>query len=94
MTMMIGGLLLFSAAHLLPSAMPLVRKQAMEKLGFNLYRGLFSLTIIASLVLIVFGWKAATPASIYSAPLHGGPIVSALVFVAFVLFVASQPYWM
>ena len=90
MTMMIGGVLLFSAAHLLPSSMPLVRKQVIEKLGINLYRGLFSLTIIASLVLIVFGWKAATPASVYTAPLRGGPIVSALVFVAFALFVASQ----
>lgn len=90
MTMLIGGLLLFSAAHLLPSAMPQFRKRLVEKLGFNPYRGLFSLIIVASLVLVVFGWKAASPAAVYAPPLQAGPLVSALVFLAFVLFAASQ----
>lgn len=90
MTLLIGGLLLFSAAHLYPSAMPSARQQMSEKLGSNPYRGLFSLAIVASLVLIVFGWKAAPQISIYTAPLRGSPIVSAFVFGAFVLFVASQ----
>lgn len=90
MTLLIGGLLLFAFAHLFPSAMPMARKRLMDKLGSNPYRGLFSLLIIASIVLIVFGWKAATPTSVYAAPLQASPVVSALVFVAFVLFVASQ----
>jgi len=90
MTVLIAGLLLFSVAHLFPSAMPQARNRLVEKLGFNPYRGLFSLIIIASLVLIVFGWKAASPTGVYAAPLQAGPIVSALVFLAFVLFVASQ----
>lgn len=90
MTLLICGLLLFSAAHLFPSAMPGTRKRMMEKLGFNPYRGLFSLIILGSLVMVVFGWKAASPTVVYVPPLQGGPVVSALVFVAFVLFVAAQ----
>ena len=85
MTLLIIGLLLFSAVHLLPSAIPDARKQIVAKVGFNPYRGLVSLAIIASLVLIVFGWTA-----VYAAPLQAGPIISGLVFIAFVLFVASQ----
>jgi len=90
MTLLIGGLLLFAVAHLFPAACPGPRKQLIDKLGFNPYRGIFTLIIVASLVIIVFGWKAAPLASLYTAPLSGGPIISALVFVAFVLFVASQ----
>lgn len=90
MTVLIAGLLLFSIAHLYPSIMPSARKRLVEKLGFNPYRGLFSVTIVASLVLIVFGWKAASPTGLYTAPLQAGPIASAVVFLAFVLFVASQ----
>jgi len=90
MTLLIGGLLLFTVAHLFPAAFADPRKRLVDKLGFNPYRGLFTLIIVASLVIIVFGWRAAPPANLYIAPLHGGLIVSALVFVAFVLFVASQ----
>ena len=87
MTLLIGGLLLFTVAHLFPAAFAGPRKQLVDKLGSNPYRGLFSLVIVASLVIIVFGWKATPPTGLYTAPLHGSPIVSALVFIAFVLFV-------
>ena len=90
MAMLIGGLVFFSFAHLFPSAMPQAREQMVEKLGFNAYRGLFSLLIVASLVVIVFGWKAASPSAVYVPPLQSSPVVAGLVFVAFVLFVASQ----
>jgi uncharacterized membrane protein len=90
MAMLIGGLVFFSFAHLFPSAMPQARERMVEKLGFNAYRGLFSLLIVASLVVIVFGWKAASPSAVYVPPLQSSPVVAGLVFVAFVLFVASQ----
>lgn len=90
MTLLIGGLLLFTAVHLFPAACPGPRKQLVDKLGSNPYRGLFTLVIVASLAIIVFGWKATPPVNLYAALLHSGPIMSALVFVAFVLFVASQ----
>lgn len=90
MTLLIGGLLLFTVAHLFPAALPGPRRQLVDKLGSNPYRGLFTVVIVASLAIIVFGWKAAPPTGLYAAPLHGGPIISAFVFVAFVLFVASQ----
>lgn len=90
MALLIAGLLVFTLVHLLPAASPGTRDNLAGKLGDNAYRGLFSAVILASLVLIVFGWKAATPAGVYAPPVSGGPLISALVFFAFVLFVASR----
>lgn len=90
MILLIAGLLLFTTVHLVPAAAPAARARLVEKLGENAYRGLFSVMIVASLVIIVFGWKAATPGSIYTPPLRGGAVISALVFFAFVLFVTSK----
>ena len=90
MALLIAGLLLFTIVHLLPAASPGTRAQLVDKLGNNTYRGLFSAVVLASLVVVVFGWKAATPTVVYAPPVGGGPVISALVFFAFVLFVASK----
>ncbi len=90
MALLIAGLLLFTLVHLLPAAAPGTRDNLAGKLGDNAYRALFSVVILVSLVVIVFGWKAATPAAIYAPPFGGGPITSAVIFFAFVLFVTSK----
>lgn len=90
MLLLIAGLLLFTIVHLLPSALAESRTALVEKLGNNPYRGLFSVTIVASLILIVVGWKSATPTTVYLPPFGSDPVISALVFLAFVLFVAAQ----
>lgn len=90
MSLLIAGLLIFTIVHLLPAAAPDVRARLVGQMGENAYRGVFSIVIVASLVIIVFGWKAATPTAIYTPPVAGGPVIAALVFFAFVLFVASK----
>lgn len=90
MSLLIAGLLIFTVVHLLPAVAPDVRSQLLGKLGENAYRGVFSVVIVASIVIIVFGWKAAAPTGLYTPPFGGGPVISALVFFAFVLFVSSK----
>jgi uncharacterized membrane protein len=90
MSLLVAGVLLFTVVHLLPAASPGTRAQLVQRLGDNAYRGLFSLVIVVALVIIVFGWKAATPAGVYSPPAAGGPVISALIYFAFVLFVTSK----
>ena len=90
MSLLITGILLFTIVHLVPAASPATRTRLVDSLGEGPYRGLFSVVIVASLVLIVFGWKAAAPMSVYAPPVAGGPVISALVFAAFVLFVTSK----
>ena len=55
MALLIGGLALFLVVHLLPT-LPSVRAELVKRLGAGLYRGLFSLASIVSLVAIVFGY--------------------------------------
>jgi uncharacterized membrane protein len=89
MTLLIAGIVFWSIAHLIPAAAPGLRANLAAKLGEGPFKGLFALDIIIALVLIVFGWKAATPAAIYAPPLYGSPIPSAFLFLSILLFVAS-----
>ena len=90
MTVLIIGLLLFTLVHLYPAVLVASRDKLVDRLGRNAYRGLYSVVIIAGLVLIVVGWRASTPTVVYSPPLLGGPVTAILVFASFVLFVAAQ----
>jgi uncharacterized membrane protein len=90
MTLLIAGVVLWSIAHLFPAVAPGVRSNLSARFGEGPYRGLFALDIILALVLIVLGWKAATPIPVYVPPLYGSPIPSILLLLALVLFVTSK----
>lgn len=90
MSLLISGLLLWSLAHLFPSAMSGTRAKVIAKIGNNTYRGLFALVIVASLVMIVFGWKSAVTTHVYVPPLFGSPLPALLILIAFILMVAAQ----
>lgn len=91
MGLLISGLLLWSFVHFVPSLMPGLKQSWKGALGEGGYMGSFSLLIIAALVMIVFGWKAATPTLVYVADPGLRPIGIALMVLAFVLFVAAKP---
>jgi uncharacterized membrane protein len=90
MYLLVAGVFLFAAVHLFPAALQAARDRAAERLGNNAYRGIFALVILGSIIIIVAGWKAASPTPMYAPPLDPGPITSALMFAALVLFVAAQ----
>lgn len=88
--MLIGGLLLWSAVHYIPGMMPDLRVKLIDKLGAGPYKGLFALSIIGSIVLIVFGWKATTPEFIYQPPSFGPMVTMLLMIFALFLFGCSH----
>ena len=90
MSLLISGLLLWSLAHLFPSTMSGTRGSVIAKIGDKRYHGLFALVIVASLLMIVFGWKSAIATHIYVPPLIGSPLPSLLILIAFILLVAAQ----
>jgi len=90
MALLIAGVVLWSVAHLFPAIAPGARTKMATSFGEGPYKGLFALDIIIALVLIVFGWKAATPTPVYAPPLFGSPIPSAFLILGIVLFVASS----
>ena len=90
MSLLIIGIVIWSLTHLFPSVLPGAHDRLTGKLGENPYRGLFSLIIIASLILIVLGWKRAVPSALYAPPFAANPLISALVLIGLILFFASQ----
>jgi uncharacterized membrane protein len=90
MTLLTIGVLLWAAVHLLPAAGPQARARIAGRLGEGPFRGLFSLLIILSLVLIVVGWRSALPEFVYIPPAWGREAAGLLVFAGFILFVAAR----
>lgn len=90
MALFLAGITIFCIVHLFKAIAPESRENVVFKLGENPYKGIFSLLIFGSLVMIVYGWKATIPNAVYTPPLAPGLVPSVLVFVALVLFFASQ----
>jgi uncharacterized membrane protein len=90
MTLLIAGITLWFVTHLFPAAAPRTRDNLIEKLGENPYRGVFSLLILAALLMIIFGWKSAVPSALYAPPMGPGIVPSVLVLSGLVIFFSSQ----
>jgi len=90
MSLLLAGIILWFVAHSFPATAPARRDALVAKLGEKPYRGVFSLVILASLIIIVFGWKTAVPSPIYLPPMGPGVVPSVLVLIGLVLFFASQ----
>jgi uncharacterized membrane protein len=90
MSLFLAGITIFCAVHLFKAAAPKARENVVFKLGEKPYQGIFTLLIVSSLVMIVFGWKATVPQTVYTPPMSPGILPTLLVLVALVLFFASQ----
>ena len=90
MSILLAGIVLWCAAHAFPAVAPVTRSGLQQKLGEQPYRGVFSLFILAALLLIVFGWKSAVPTALYEPPMGPNLLSSALVLGGLILFFASQ----
>lgn len=84
------GILLWICVHTFPALAPIARQQLKDKLGNMPYQGLFSLSLILALYLIVSGWKAATPTFLYQLPGFFRIIALALMLIATILFITSK----
>jgi len=83
------GVLAFAGLHLVKSLAPGLRTQLQQRFTENGYKGIFSLLVLGSMALIVFGWRGAEPQFLYS-PLPGLRTAGlALLVLAFLLMVVS-----
>ncbi len=90
MILLIAGLGMWLGMHLIPSTAPGVRQGMIDKLGFNAYRGVFSLVVLSALALIVVGWRSSQPTSVYLPPEGLRLPALALMVIAFLCLGASQ----
>lgn len=89
MTLLAIGILLFAGLHLLKALAPSLRANLQQRLGENAYKGIFSLLVLASMALIVFGWRGAESQFLYTPPSALGTFALGLIVFAFLLMVVS-----
>ena len=89
MSLLVAGLVLFIAIHLIPSA-PRLRAALVERLGAKPYRGVFSAVVLLSLVAVVWGFSRSPVEVVYVPPAWGHQASMILVPVALVLFAAAN----
>jgi uncharacterized membrane protein len=88
--MLVAGVLLWSAVHLFTALAAGARQRLLDRYGRGPYRGIYSLLILASVVLMVLGWRGSAPVAAYAAPAGMHEATIALMLVAMVLFVAGR----
>jgi uncharacterized membrane protein len=92
MALLATGLLLFAGLHLVKSLAPDVRARMQGRLGENAYKGIFSLLVLASMALIVFGWRSAATQFVYApSPSLAAPALLLLVLAFLLMVVSSRP---
>ena len=89
MGLLIIGIVVWSVVHLYPSFFPARRSLLIERLGGK-YQGLFALTIIFSVVLIVLGWRSTLPYTVYDVPSWGRHLNMFTMFFALMLLGAGS----
>ena len=90
MTFLIAGVLLWVAAHLIPTLATGLRQGLIDKLGDGPYRGIFTLIVLTSLGLIVFGWRMTPEEYLYVLPLWSRHAGFVLMMISIYLFAVSH----
>lgn len=90
MSLLILGLAMWVVVHLFPVAFSEQRQALFNKMGEGPYKGLFSILIIGSIILMVFGWKAIEPTNFYDSGPGIRHTATGLVAVAYILFVVAN----
>ncbi|WP_298814502.1 NnrU family protein [uncultured Roseibium sp.] len=91
MAILITGLVLFFAIHVLPMV-PATRAGLISKIGENAYKGVFALVSIAGFALIIYGYGVARfegPPLLYDPPLWLRHVTMLLMVPVFIFLVAA-----
>jgi len=89
MTLLIVGIVVFFAIHLVPSLPPL-RGSAVQRLGENTYKMIYTAVAAAGLVLIIWGKATAGYIHLWTSPDWGQTVAFPLVLAALILLAASH----
>lgn len=88
MELLVAGIALWSVVHLVKAVAPPFRAAAIARIGAGPWRGLVSLLLLASLAMIVYGWRRAPYMPLYE-PLLPARATGILMLLALTLFFAS-----
>ncbi|RDH81606.1 MAG: hypothetical protein DIZ80_16170 [endosymbiont of Galathealinum brachiosum] len=89
MDILLLGITIFFGVHLVPSFVNF-RKKAINGLGEARYKGLYSITALLGLVLIIYGMSEAEYQPIWEPPYWSRKVVIVTMLLVFYLFVAAD----
>jgi len=89
MEILIVGLTLFFAVHMLPSLLDL-RAPLVAKMGEKAYKGGFALFSLIGMVLIIIGLMQADFVELYQPPAWGRHVTMLLVLIALIVYAAFK----
>ncbi len=84
------GVVLWSVIHFVPSLAPALKARVIESFGAKAYKIIFSLTVVAAILLMIFGWRSSDPSFLYGFGVWTGPVTTLLMLAAFILFGAAK----
>lgn len=87
---LIIGVLLFGLIHMYPAVFTNNRKALIGKIGEGPYKGIFSLLVILSIVLIVFGWRITGAVDVYEPPIWASLATLILMYPMLFLFISAR----
>lgn len=90
MAMLIAGILLWSLVHFIPSVTPHLKARWLDLCGSKGYWATFSIIVLLSLVMIVFGWRHTMPSSVYMPLPALKHFAMLLMVIAIILFGAAK----
>lgn len=90
MEMLIVGIAIWSIVHFIPSLAKPVKLKWQAALGEKGYMASFSIIVVTSLVLIVFGWRSSTPEYLYVLPAFTKHIAMLMMVISIILFGAAK----
>jgi len=91
MDLLVIGVLLWITVHLLPVSFHPLRTQIVHKIGLNPYKGIFTLSIVGAIVLMVLGWQSIDDMVIFYDLGHAGRGIAFLfIIVGFILLVSAK----
>lgn len=84
------GVILFCLTHLYPVVFRANRQAIIGKIGGTPYKGIYSLLILLSLALIIFGWRSSDSLYLFDLPEWGRSATSILMYLALFLFLSAK----
>ncbi len=89
MTLMIAGVVVFIAIHLVPT-FPTARTRLIDRWGAGPYKGLFSLGALAGVTLMVLGFAYADFVPVWQPPAWGRHVTMTVMLPVFVLLAGAH----
>lgn len=80
------GVLLWSGLHLVKGVAPGARTSLIARIGEIPFKILIAVGLVGAVVLMVLGWRTATPVEVYAPPAWGPAAGLVLVLFGFLLF--------